>query len=274
MVTKNLIFDVGMHKGEDTDFYLKKGFHVIGVEANPLLSDHCVKRFQSESHSGQLTIVNKAIAEYSGVIDFYVNENSVWGTANRDWMLRNQRLGAKSHMIQVPSVRMDDLLSEYGTPYYMKVDIEGLDYACITALISQLDKPRYVSVETHAWSYVETIKLLTLLCVAGYNNFKIVSQLGVRDQVCPNPAREGVYVDYRFLPDASGLFGEELPGGWLSRKEVKSQLRRAYFHTWVLGPHHGILRRINKNRYAAAVLNRLFPSANDWFDIHAELQTT
>jgi hypothetical protein len=32
---ENLIFDVGMHKDEDADFYLKKGFPVIGVEANP-----------------------------------------------------------------------------------------------------------------------------------------------------------------------------------------------------------------------------------------------
>lgn len=272
MFAENLIFDIGMHKGEDADFYLKKGFRVIGVEANPALSDHCAKRFQDASQSGQMTIINKAITEHSGTIDFYVNEQkSVWGTADRDWMLRNQKLGAESHMIRVPSVRMDTLLSEYGTPYYMKVDIEGLDNVCISALVNQLDKPRYVSVETHAWSYAETLKLLTLLCAAGYNNFKIVPQIGVRNQICPKPAREGAYVDHRFPPDASGLFGKELPGSWLPLAEVKSQFRRIYLNIWVLGPHHGILRNIIKNRDAIAALGRLFPGANDWFDIHAML---
>jgi len=41
----NLIFDVGMHKGEDTDFYIKKGFDVIGFEANPELIKYLKKLF-------------------------------------------------------------------------------------------------------------------------------------------------------------------------------------------------------------------------------------
>jgi len=271
MFHQNLIFDIGLHKGEDADFYLQKGFRVIGVEANPDLSHHCAVRFQNACQSGQLTIVNKAIAETPGTIEFYVNDqNSVWGTADKDWMLRNHKLGATSRRMQVPSVRMDDLLDEYGTPYYMKIDIEGFDHLCISALIGRTDKPRYVSVETHAWSYAETLKLLTLLSTAGYNTFKIVSQIGVRNQMCPNPAREGIYVDYPFPSDASGLFGRELPGRWLTAGEVKSQFRRIYRNIRMLGPHNGIFRNI-RNRHAVHYLRRLFPGANDWFDIHAML---
>jgi FkbM family methyltransferase len=271
MLAENLIFDIGMHKGEDSDFYLKKGFRVIGVEANPALSDYCGKRFQNELKSGQMTIVNKAIAEHSGTIDFYINEQvSVWGTADRDWMLRNQKLGKESQVIHVSSLRMDDILNEYGTPYYMKVDIEGLDHLCILAIVGKFDKPRYVSVETHAWSYDETHKLLTLLGTAGYKSFKIVSQLGVCNQMCPNPAREGAYVDHQFSPYASGLFGKELPGRWLTRTEAESQFRRLYFDIRMLGPHHGVLRGI-KNRYAFGVLHRVFRNSQDWFDIHATL---
>jgi len=32
METPNLIYDLGLHRGEDTDLYPKKGFGVIGVE--------------------------------------------------------------------------------------------------------------------------------------------------------------------------------------------------------------------------------------------------
>ena len=32
---ENLIFDIGFHKGEDTLFYLLKGYRVIAVDADP-----------------------------------------------------------------------------------------------------------------------------------------------------------------------------------------------------------------------------------------------
>jgi FkbM family methyltransferase len=269
MFDANLIFDLGMHEGEDADFYLKKGFRVIGVEAIPLLSDRCAQRFREACQSGQLIIVNKAIAETAGTIDFYVNDKvSVWGTADRGWMLRNQKVGATSHVIRVPSVRTDDLLGEYGIPYYMKIDIEGFDYLCVSALVNRVDKPKYVSVETHAWSYGETLKILNLLRAAGYNKFNIVSQAGVYKQACPNPPREGEYLDHRFPEQASGLFGRELPGQWLSAGETESQLRRIYRHVRMIGPHNGVFRNI-KNRHAVAFLARLFPAGRDWFDIHA-----
>jgi hypothetical protein len=31
----DLIYDLGMHRGGDTQFYLEKGFRVVAVEANP-----------------------------------------------------------------------------------------------------------------------------------------------------------------------------------------------------------------------------------------------
>ncbi len=32
-----LIYDVGMHNGADTDYYLKKGAKVVSIEADPQL---------------------------------------------------------------------------------------------------------------------------------------------------------------------------------------------------------------------------------------------
>lgn len=42
-----LIYDVGGHLGEDTDFYLKKGFKVVAIEANPGLAERLSERFRS-----------------------------------------------------------------------------------------------------------------------------------------------------------------------------------------------------------------------------------
>ena len=34
---QDLIYDVGMHNGDDTAYYLHKGFRVIAIDANPAM---------------------------------------------------------------------------------------------------------------------------------------------------------------------------------------------------------------------------------------------
>ena len=51
---RDWIFDVGLHKGEDTEFYLKKGFKVVGIEANPLLYQQARERFSEAVNAGRL----------------------------------------------------------------------------------------------------------------------------------------------------------------------------------------------------------------------------
>jgi FkbM family methyltransferase len=84
----NLIYDVGMHLGEDTAYYLKKGFKVIAFEADPNLILECKNRFQNELNNGKLIIVEGAIVDFSKAesqieyVSFYKNKSvSVWGTA-------------------------------------------------------------------------------------------------------------------------------------------------------------------------------------------------
>jgi 16S rRNA A1518/A1519 N6-dimethyltransferase RsmA/KsgA/DIM1 with predicted DNA glycosylase/AP lyase activity len=59
----DLIFDVGMHLGEDTEFYLKKGFRVVAIEADPLHCSRVAERFAREVAKRQLVILNVAITK-------------------------------------------------------------------------------------------------------------------------------------------------------------------------------------------------------------------
>jgi hypothetical protein len=52
----SLIFDLGVNDGSDTDFYLKKGFRVVGVEANPLVCEGAAKRFSQAIEAKRLTL--------------------------------------------------------------------------------------------------------------------------------------------------------------------------------------------------------------------------
>ena len=98
----DLVFDVGLHKGEDTEFYLEKGFRVVAFEADPDLAAHCRERFAAQLREGRLVIVEGAIVATTPGIDaprtvtFYKNlDKSVWGTTQAAWADRNARLGTR-----------------------------------------------------------------------------------------------------------------------------------------------------------------------------------
>jgi FkbM family methyltransferase len=262
----DLVFDVGVHDGEDTDFYLAKGFRVVGVEAMPALSSAAASRFRRYVESGQLCIRNVAVAEDPGPISFYVNPKSEWGTIRKSWAERNAHyLGsAPSTVIEVPGVRFADLLAEHGVPYYLKVDIEGADLLCLEALAEFPERPKYVSVESDKRSWSALRREFDLLGRLGYRRFKVVAQHKVHKQRCPRPAREGKAIDYRFTRGASGSFGEEAPGRWLSRRQALLRYRLIFLRYRLYGDS-GLVSRIRPVRLG---FRALFGAAG-WYDTHA-----
>ncbi len=60
---KDLIYDVGFHHGEDTEFYLAKGFKVVAIEAHPGLYRAGLEKFADHIESGRLVLLNLAVAE-------------------------------------------------------------------------------------------------------------------------------------------------------------------------------------------------------------------
>jgi FkbM family methyltransferase len=62
----SLVYDVGMFNGDDTAYYLKKGFRVVGIEANPHLIPKLTERFVAEIEQKQLVIENVAVARVDG----------------------------------------------------------------------------------------------------------------------------------------------------------------------------------------------------------------
>lgn len=266
----DLIFDVGAHKGEDTALYLAKGFRVLAIEAHPGLADSIKERFAGAIHAGHLTVVQAAVSDQDGPVVFYENEKvSVWGTTSFEWSERNAQMGAPSRCIEVPSVRFEDLLDTYGTPYYLKVDIEGADQLCIEALRNRV-KPRHVSFESTKSSWVELLAEFDLLDELGYSHYKVVPQHSVQKQVAPRPALEGDYVPYRPMLGSSGFFGDEAPGRWLTKGEAVDAYLPAYI-TYALYGEAGLVYRypeirLEMERYVTP------PTSSVWFDTHATRQ--
>ncbi len=234
---KDLIFDLGFHIGQDTEFYLKKGFRVVAIDANPILIEEGKAKFAKAIAERRLVLINVGIGEKTETLSFYVNKT------HSEWSSFDPKIGAtrgEYYLIDVPVVTLESIIGDFGVPYYLKVDIEGHDFIAIKSLRGQ-GKPQYVSIENgHDFMIDE-------LYQQGYSKFKFINQKYVRDIRLTPPAKEGVYVDHVFVPGASGPFGEELPGEWLS-KEAVTKLSNDYWQN---------------------------PQRNDsihgWYDLHASL---
>jgi FkbM family methyltransferase len=267
-----LIYDVGMHRGEDTDYYLKKGFKVIGFEADPELVEYCKNRFSDAIKQNLLTIVEGAIVEPISKnelerqkIKFYKNiDASVWGTICDDWADRNQMLGTHIESIEVNSIDFTKCLERYGIPYFMKIDIEGTDIVCLKALLNFEHRPDYVSIESQQVYFNKLQDDINLLESLGYSAFKAVQQVNVISQLEKRNNGEGKYIGYHFDYGSSGLFGRDLPNEWMNKTQILKSYRKIFFMYFLLGDQ-SILRKFGVRKLLRRTLNWPVPG---WHDTH------
>ncbi len=265
----DLVFDIGMHNGDDTAYYLAGGHDVVAVEANPLLCEAAQERFRTEIADQRLTVRNIGIAESAGELEFWVSENSEWSSFHKDLATRADTAASP---IQVPTIPFADLLGQYRAPLYVKVDIEMSDSACIRDLARCDAPPPYFSFEGH----VQAAADVDMLAGLGYTSFKCIRQVDWREITPENmhrqastrkliartgrlPRLEGYLRrlhyrprrlnGWRFAPGSSGPLGRELPGRWLSHDEVLA--------VWE--------HRLAVDREMGA------GGLGEWFDIHAAL---
>ena len=113
-----LIYDVGFNNGDDSFYYLSRGFRVLAVEANPALVDEGNLRFAAEIASGSLTIVNAAVWEQSGdSLTLFINETE-HGQSSLD--AERGKKGGKYREVKVGTVSIADLFTQYGVPWYLE----------------------------------------------------------------------------------------------------------------------------------------------------------
>lgn len=236
-----LIFDLGVNKGEDSAFYLDKGFFVVGVEANPVLADMLAQRFYSEIASGRYTLLNIGIWSDASTLTFYRNlDNDHWSSFDPAYGCRD---GTRFDTVSVPTLPIEALFAAHGVPRYLKIDIEGADKLVLAALQSAAERPTFVSVEEYGVAAIDDLH------AAGYRFFQTVPQSRKTWAVPPDPPREGHLVKKKFNGKDSGLFGEELPDAWLDYAAA-----RAHFIENIREEDHTYVGR-----------------PGEWFDVHAKM---
>lgn len=201
-----LVYDIGMNNGDDTAYYLHKGYDVIAVEADFQLVEAAERRFVDEIKSGRLIVLYMGIGDGSKDTEtFYRNSHDVWSSFDKT-------LGTRGGSYKEEAIRMftlDEIVNKHREPHYLKIDIEGYDHIALQSLAGIEFTPEYISVESPDKS------MLLHLFEHGYTRFKIVNQRTVSSM------KDG---DYQFPHGSSGPFGEDLPGSWMTVGEMETHL--------------------------------------------------
>ncbi len=264
-----LIFDLGAHAGEDTSYYLSRGFYVVGVDADRNLVDGLSQEFAADIESGRLQLVHAAVVGHGdGEIDFYVSQYKIWNSLLAKISTREQYTAER---VRVPTTDLPSLIARHGVPHYCKIDLEGGDLAAVESLQRAEGIPQFVSAESECIGQDERVDegnalaVLGALCTVGYVGFKLVEQRSLvvlepdrsffpradryvssadrrrlpivdefLDPFVRNRRRLARRLRYAFPKGASGPFGDDLDGDWLDHETARATLlfhRREYFST-------------------------------------------
>eukprot|EP00747_Dinoflagellata_sp_TGD_P105362 gnl/TRDRNA2_/TRDRNA2_169521_c0_seq3.p1 gnl/TRDRNA2_/TRDRNA2_169521_c0~~gnl/TRDRNA2_/TRDRNA2_169521_c0_seq3.p1 ORF type:complete len:290 (-),score=51.94 gnl/TRDRNA2_/TRDRNA2_169521_c0_seq3:76-834(-) len=181
---------------------LARGVNVVGVEANPSSIEYLSLRFSAKIASGQFVLVSAAVVpeeervnshtgDGKGTVRFFEN------TVRPDWSSMEDRPDfyeptepSASFKVErmVPTTSCPELVRRHGIPDAMKIDIEGMDIACVADLRSAgFDLPGILSVELPIENGGrDATRLLRLLRRWGYRRCKISRQSTYQSRCWPN----------------------------------------------------------------------------------------
>mmetsp|Transcript_125045 Transcript_125045/g.216139 ORF Transcript_125045/g.216139 Transcript_125045/m.216139 type:complete len:342 (-) Transcript_125045:117-1142(-) len=195
LLGKPLAFDVGLYNGRDTMELLRSGHRVVAVEANPVRYKNASKIFSKFIDSGLLNIVHGVLSKNQSLdagetMPFYVRKgDGQWSSLMPNVACRHSYFNKSIDMekcdkIEVNIVTCAGLLQQFGSPYFMKLDIEGHEMSCLQELAvianqskGRIDLPQFVSMEVNGG----TIAFLSSMRGLGYSRVKTVSQATFHD---------------------------------------------------------------------------------------------
>lgn len=125
---RDLVFDVGANIGVYSEIFAELGARVIAVEPNP----SCGRLLERLSRNRDVRVELLAVGPAPGVTPFYLNSHDdlssvdpVWCEAVNESPLRG--ISYWMDPIDVEVTTLDLLAGRYGTPNFVKIDVEGYD---------------------------------------------------------------------------------------------------------------------------------------------------
>ena len=166
-----LIFDIGANRGLFTDKCINlfnNNLKIITIEANTSLCNFLLTKYKNNNN---VTVLNTVMSENdNNLVDFYVSNADTISTASLDW-INNSRF-TKDYLwyepLKLKSTSLDSLISTYGVPDLIKVDVEGYELEVLKGLTK---KSKEICFEWAEEQYDNINKIIHHLESLGYSEF-------------------------------------------------------------------------------------------------------
>ena len=206
-----LAYDVGMNNGDDTLYYLAKGYKVVAIEANPALCEEVGSKLKEFVDNGRLQILNVAVAESEGgSLEFYIDIQEHVRSSLQPVK------GRQMKAVTVTARKLSNIIREHGAPDFLKIDVEHADQASLMDMIAEGIKPPLISAEAHSF------EILLLLWKMGYREFRLLNGRNVHLEFrnVRIATTSGDTIKYTFPRHSSGPFGEDYAAPWKNIQDV------------------------------------------------------
>ena len=123
-----LLFDVGANRGDAVVAGLEQGYKVIALEPAPRVFSELVNNF---IYNKNVVPVRLAVSSTdSDILEFYECVEDGLSTLEKSWLTDPGMpyYGKEYRTIQVRTCTLDWLVTEYGTPDLIKIDVEGAEW--------------------------------------------------------------------------------------------------------------------------------------------------
>ncbi|HEY4329308.1 MAG TPA: FkbM family methyltransferase [Phycisphaerae bacterium] len=122
----DLVFDVGANIGQSAEIFLKCGARVVSIEPQT----HCAAELRARfSGNSRFTLVPKAVGSEPGSATLYISQYDFMSSFDKEWCNITW-----ARTLEVPVTTLDALITEFGIPKFLKIDVEGWESQVLAGL--------------------------------------------------------------------------------------------------------------------------------------------
>jgi FkbM family methyltransferase len=167
----DLCFDIGANVGNRTEVFLKLGAKILAVEPQKECQKILADKFKD---SESVVIIPKGLDKEICQKEIYMGSSSTLASMSTEWISSVKKSGRfdghnweNKHTIETTT--LDNLIKDYGSPVFCKIDVEGFEYDVIQGLSKPLSLISLEFTPEHIESTVNCILYLEKLGTAKFN---------------------------------------------------------------------------------------------------------